>query len=121
MKKDEDSVGNHLSEITLRLDASIKLLSDNSEAEINYELWEIFADLELTVALLKLEVKKENPGIEFAKHKSTLSNEEILVKCSKIITSSISMLSRGDTEQTLEEVRDARNIMRELMARIRRR
>jgi len=121
LKKREDNVENNLSEIAIRLNASIKLLSDNSEAQINYELWEIFADLELNVALLKLEVKKENPAMEIVKHKSTLSNEETLVKCSQLVTSSISELSQGDTERTLERVRDARNIMRELMSRIRRR
>jgi len=121
LKKNDDNVENNLSEIAVRLNESIKLLSDNSEAQINYKLWEIFADLELNVALLKLEVKKENPAIELTKHKSTLSSEETLVKCSQLVTSSISELSRGDTERTLERVRDARNIMRELMVRIRRR
>ncbi len=117
----EDSVESQLSKIAIQLRESIKHLSDNSDAQIDYKLWEIFADLELNVALLKLEVKKENPAIEIARPNSPLGLEESLNSCSKIVTSSISELSRGHPDLALEKVRDARNIMREVLVRIRRR
>ena len=121
MKKIDDSVSGHLSEIAIQLSESIKLVSDNPEASIDYKLWEIFADLELNVALLKLEIRKENPAIEIARPKSPLSLEESLISCAALVTSSLSRLSRGHTNQAIEQVRDARNIMRELLVRIRRR
>ena len=121
MKKIEDSVEVQLSEVAIQISDSIKLVSDNSDVQIDYKLWEIFADLELNVALLKLDVRKENPAIEIARPKSQLSLEDSLIRCSQLVTSSISALSRGHTTQTLKQVRDARNIMREVLVRIRRR
>lgn len=109
-----------LNESSNILDKIIENISEEIVPEnFTFSLWEVYSKLEYSVLMLKLHLG-ENVSRKIGGHIDSVINDlENLTAASDQINIALGNAEEGDYQGTLEHTRKSRNLIREMMVKIR--